>query len=157
MTIPTIYRAMRNNGSPEPVFETDDQSTCFLTVLPSLIDISNGASNGVDDLKFKDLVHLTEFSNGASNGAHKSALEILTDDVHDRVVEMLSVLFEYMSRQELFESMNLTNQSKNRAKYLDPLIKCGWVEQEFPNNTTHPNQRYRITEAGLRLLNILEK
>lgn len=33
----------------------------------SLINISNGAGNGVDYLKFKDLDHLIEFSNGAQS------------------------------------------------------------------------------------------
>lgn len=121
------------NGSPEPVFETDDQSTYFLTVLPSLINISNGASNG----------------------AQKSVQEVLNTEVHDRVSEMLSLLSEYITRQHLFDNLNLTNQSKNRAKYLDPLLKCGWVEQEFPEETTHPNQRYRITKAGKRILELI--
>jgi ATP-dependent DNA helicase RecG len=31
--IPTIKRAMKNNGSPEPVLETDEQCTYYLTVL----------------------------------------------------------------------------------------------------------------------------
>jgi ATP-dependent DNA helicase RecG len=31
---PTIYSAMEKNGSPKPVFETDDEKTYFLTVLP---------------------------------------------------------------------------------------------------------------------------
>lgn len=32
--IPRIKKAMRTNGSPEPVFDTDDDRTYFLTVLP---------------------------------------------------------------------------------------------------------------------------
>jgi hypothetical protein len=29
--------------------------------------------------------------------------------------------------------MSLSNQSKNRVKYLDRLIETGWIAKEFPN------------------------
>jgi ATP-dependent DNA helicase RecG len=51
--------------------------------------------------------------------------------------------------------MALSNQSKNRAKYLDPLMKIGWVAKEFPDEDNNPNQRYLITESGERLVNYL--
>jgi len=60
-----------------------------------------------------------------------------------------------MTRQDLVDSMDLTNQSKNRAKYLDPLINLGWVSQDYPGEKTNPNQRYKITEAGERILKLL--
>jgi ATP-dependent DNA helicase RecG len=49
----------------------------------------------------------------------------------------------------------LSNQSKNRAKYLDPLIEVGWVAMEFPQERTHPNQTYQITNPGKRILTLL--
>ena len=33
--VPLIYREMEKNGSPKPVFETDDDRTYFLTILPA--------------------------------------------------------------------------------------------------------------------------
>ena len=33
---PAIYDALEANGSPKPVFETDDDSTYFLTTIPAL-------------------------------------------------------------------------------------------------------------------------
>ncbi len=32
--IPTIKRAMRNNGSPDPILKSDEQCSYFLAVLP---------------------------------------------------------------------------------------------------------------------------
>lgn len=32
---PTIYRAMEQNGSSRPIFDTDDQATYFLVTLPA--------------------------------------------------------------------------------------------------------------------------
>lgn len=60
-----------------------------------------------------------------------------------------------MKRSELFEKMDLSNQSKNRAKYLDPLIENQWVKMDFPDEKTHPNQIYQLTEAGNRILKLL--
>jgi ATP-dependent DNA helicase RecG len=48
--IPTIRRVMEKNGSPAPVFETDEQSTYFLTVLPSNPDLlTRAVSDQVSD------------------------------------------------------------------------------------------------------------
>lgn len=80
---------------------------------------------------------------------------ILNESIHDRVQEMLSILSNHMTRQDLFDAMDLTNQSRNRAKYLDPLINLGWVSQDYLGEKTHPNQRYKITEAGERILKLL--
>jgi ATP-dependent DNA helicase RecG len=56
----------------------------------------------------------------------------------------------------LFAGMNMSSQTKNRIKYLDPLLKIGWVEMEFPDKKTSPNQRYRTTSSGNRLLKIIK-
>jgi len=49
----------------------------------------------------------------------------------------------------------LSYHPKHRKKYLDPLLKIGWVEMEFPDKKTSPNQRYRITESGKILLKLI--
>jgi ATP-dependent DNA helicase RecG len=156
---PTIYKAMADNGSPVPSFETDETSTYLLATLPAHDSMSNGASNGVNVPVFKDLKDILAFGNGASNGASNGvrnlAIEIINTEVHDRVYEILEILTVRMKRSELFEKMDLSNQSKNRAKYLDPLIENGWVEMEFPKERPHPNQTYQVTVAGNRILKLL--
>lgn len=156
---PTIYNAMANNGSPAPSFETDESSTYVLVILPAHIDISNGASNGEITPIFKDLQEIMEYgngvSNGASNGAGRSAMNIISSNIHDRVAEMLEILETRMKRAELFDKMDLSNQSKNRVKYLDPLIENKWVAAEYPNEKTHPKQTYTTTTSGKRILELL--
>ena len=68
---------------------------------------------------------------------------------------MLVMLKEWKSKADLFENMNLSTHTKNRKRYLDPLIEHGWVTMEFPENKTSPNQRYRITDSGARLLTLI--
>ncbi len=52
--------------------------------------------------------------------------------------------------------MKISNQTKNRKKYLDPLVEFVWVTMEFPENKTTPNQRYKITDSGARLLKLIK-
>jgi len=73
------------------------------------------------------------------------------------VPEMLSLLLIKLSRNDLFDSMDLSNQSKNRAKYLDPLIGTGWIAMEYPDEPTHPKQTYYATASGQRILNLINQ
>jgi len=65
---------------------------------------------------------------------------------------VLTAAKNWIKRADLFAEMGLTNHSKNRKAYLDPLLGIGWIQLEHPNNITHPNQRYKITDAGRRYL-----
>jgi len=116
---------MEKNGSPDPIFETYQDRNYFLAILPAHQGISNGVGNGATTLSFNTLDDLIKFSNGASNGAAKSLHTILNESIHDRVQEILFILSNHITRQDLFDAMNLTNQSQNRAKYLDPWINLG--------------------------------
>ena len=161
--LPTIYDAMEANGSPRPSFDTNESSTHFLAILPAHAietnQAGNQASNQVNSPKFNDLDEVVAFSNQAgnqvSNQARSRAAAIVESAVHDRVIEMLFLLQKRQKRAELFEQMDLSNQSKNRAMYLDPLIELGWVVMGFPNERTHPAQTYEVTEAGQRILNLI--
>lgn len=159
---PTIYNAMKANGSPTPAFNTDEQ-TYVLVTLPvhglSNVQVNNQVGNQANHLIFRSLSDIVAYGNQAGNQVGNQvgnqANAILNDAIHTRVGEILSMLSSRMKRAELFTQMNLSNQSKNRAKYLDPLIELGWVEMEFPEEKTSPNQKYKITAAGNKILNLI--
>ena len=67
--LPSIYKAMEDNGSPLPVFETDAEAIYFLVTLTAHTAVSNGVSNGATILLFRNIEEIIAFSNGASNGA----------------------------------------------------------------------------------------
>lgn len=156
---PTIYSAMADNGSPAPSFETDETSTHVLVILPAYTETNNGASNAVNPFIFRDLQEIMDYGNGvingAANGAGSIAINIINNKIHDRVPEMLKILEIKLKRAELFEKMDLSNQTRNRVKYLDPLIEMGWVVAAFPDEKTHPNQTYVNTISGERILELL--
>lgn len=157
---PTIYDAMKDNGSPAPVFETNEQSTYVLVTLPvhSLTEISKNdqandqANSQGKSVVFSGLDDVVAFCNQASD----QAKAILNDQVHTRVQEVLDSVTNWITRVDLFSQMGLSNHSTNRKKYLDPLIDLGWVAMEYPDKPTSPNQRYRTTEQGRRLLQLIQ-
>src|SRR5690606_36418619 len=100
-----------------------------------------------------------EASVGASVGANDQAIQIrniLDSQVHDKVETVLDYLKAPKVRADIFNHLHLTNHSKNRARYLDPLVKYHWIELAYPDNLTHPKQQYRITEKGIKLLGMLK-
>ena len=165
---PAIYDAMEANGSPKPVFETDDNCSYFLSTIPSHVladntyiqssvrtemDITSNFNSIEDIIRFanegnnKDRVKVT-------NNITSQINDIINGEVHTQVREMLILLQRKVSRTELFGKMKLTNQSFNRKKYLDPLLSLGWVEKEYPDKQS-TKQTYKITESGKRILLLL--
>jgi ATP-dependent DNA helicase RecG len=173
---PTIYDAMAANGSPKPIFETDE-NTYFLVTLPVHPQASVGASdqagdqasgadgnqatNQVNELIFNDLEDVVAFTNGvtnqATNQAGNQAREIVKNEIHDKIRAILELAFDWTKRSRIFDAIGLTNQTFNRKKYLDPLLDLGWVEMEFPEKKTSPEQRYKTTESGERLLKLISQ
>jgi ATP-dependent DNA helicase RecG len=152
---------MSKNGSPTPVFDSDDSSYVLVTLpihaqfnVPSGAE-SNGASNGVNQLLFNDLNDFVGYINGASNGASNGAEFILEQFVHSKVKDMLIATDSWISREKLFETIGLSNQSKNRSRYLDPLIEFGWIDMKYHNSPTHPEQQYQISEKGKKVLSLV--
>lgn len=45
--------------------------------------------------------------------------------------------------QEIMDRLKITNQSKNRQKYITSLIEIGVLERTIPEKPNAPNQKYR--------------
>ena len=163
-----VIHSMAENGSPAPLFETDELNYVLVT-LPihpfsgkgtrvndqASDQASNQAGNQAKPNIFNNLDEIISFCNQASNQASDQARQLVKELIHERVVEVLLILKEWQNKADLFNQLNISNQTKNRKKYLEPLIEYGWATMEFPENKTSPNQRYRITNAGAQLLNLI--
>ena len=53
---------------------------------------------------------------------------------------------------EIQQKLGYTNRTKFRRNYVDPLLTEGLLERTNPDKPNSPNQRYRITEAGMQYL-----
>lgn len=155
---------MRNNGSPKPVFDTDEQCTYFLTTLPSLR--SNQVSNQVGytnkSLTFSTIDDIIAYCNEAGNGVsvqvsnqvRDQVNSIVNSKIHNKVVAILETVKNYADSSKIFKHLGITNQTKNRRKYIEPLLKNQWIEMTNPKNS--PKQQYIITKQGTRLLSLLK-
>lgn len=120
--VPKILRAMRQNGSPEPVFESDEDRTWFLVRLPVHERVSLGAT-----------AHETDQG---------------TDQVTVHVEQLVVALTGEMSRAELQMALQLRHRRHFATVYLRPALEAGLVEMTLPDKPRSQNQRYRRTARG---------
>lgn len=109
---PKIRKALLLNGSPTPVFETDNERTYFLVTLP---------------------IHP----------------ELMATYKRNRILEMCR---QPISRADLLTQIGVTNQTKNFNAHILPLITDGYLELTTPDKPNSKNQKYKVTEKGIGLL-----
>jgi ATP-dependent DNA helicase RecG len=119
--IPKILRAMRANGSPEPVFETDDQRTSFLVHLPL---------------------------RAAPTKVEKPPAPEVTPEVTPEVARLLPLCRDPHSRKELQAKLALRDEEHFRTAYLVPAISSGCLEMTIPDKPKSRLQKYRLTAKG---------
>jgi ATP-dependent DNA helicase RecG len=149
---PAIYDAMKSNGSPDPIFETDE-NTFVLVTLPVHQNVQ--ASDQANKFIFNTLADIVAFCDQASDQASDQARTIVKTALHNKVEVILVQLDTWTKSEDLFENMGLSNHSTNRKKYLEPLLKNGWISMEYPQSPTHPDQRYKRSPSGTKLLKLI--
>ncbi|MCY4166570.1 MAG: putative DNA binding domain-containing protein [Gammaproteobacteria bacterium] len=162
--VPKILRAMRENGSPAPVFESDDDRTFFLVRLPVHEQVGKEVAQQetVQDAgQFAEQDNLLEIKQnrnplqvtGQDEGqvtVHDTVHDAQQDtaQVTDQVRELVAVLGTEMGRNELQAAMELVNRSHFTTAYLKPALDAGLIEMTLPDKPTSRHQRYRRTVAG---------
>jgi len=120
--IPKIREAMRRNGSPPPVFETDDERTYFLVRLP---------------------LH------PAMIEAHDEA-PVQLSDTERRVLRALEG--GARSVPEIAASLNYQNRSGHLKRALERLDRLGLIALTLPGKPRSKNQKRTLTVKGRRML-----
>lgn len=131
--VPKILRAMRENGSPAPVFESDEDRTFFLVRLPVREKVGQEGAR-------QETVHVTGQVTGQDTG-----------QVTNQVEQLVAVLRGEMGRAQLQEVLELAHRDHFTAAYLKPALEAGLIEMTLPDKPTSRNQRYRRTAAGQTL------
>ena len=167
---PIIRAEMAKNGSPAPVFYTDDERTLFLVTLPchpefagkgtkSLtksgtkiaaeeIDVYLG--NGIDVQLISDMLNYD-----ISEVKEHLRDKIMSKSVSKSVSKSLMIidhLKEAKSRLEILTHIGLINHSKHFDYYIKPLIDFGMIEMTLPDKPNSRFQKYRLTDKGKKLL-----
>ena len=123
--VPKILRAMRKNGSPDPIFESDEDRTSFLVRLPVhdrvLLEPSEQGTPQVTP-------------QGTPQGTEQG-----TEQVIPHVQQLVVALTRELSRAELQAALNLDHRSHFIATYLRPALEAGLIEMTIPDKPTSQN------------------
>ena len=126
--IPKILKEMATNGSPVPLFETDDDRLSFVIRLPR------------HPLSLVPSAHTTQVTGEA------------TGEVTGEVERLLCAVVGEMSRLQIQAALGLKSEEHFRTAYLKPALLAGLIEMTLPHKPRSSNQRYRLTALGQRHL-----
>ena len=138
--ISKIIGAMRENGSPPPVFEFDENHDYFLVTLP----VHPKAAYVTGEVAGEGGGRSTTTP---SEGPTSSTREV-TGEVTGEVARLLGALVGEMRRAELQLAVGLKHEEHFREAYLTPALALGLVEMTVPDKPRSSKQRYRLTAAG---------
>jgi ATP-dependent DNA helicase RecG len=131
--IPTVLRVMRDNGAAMPRFETDEERSYFIAVLP-VRSPSNGHGTSLES---------TQVSTQVSDLA-KSL------DVRSR--SLLAFCRRPQYRASILSHLGLKSVKNLRQRYLQPLLQTGLLTMTDPEHPNSPEQKYQTTEPGIQAL-----
>lgn len=130
--IPKILRVMQANGSPLPVFETDEDYSYFLIRLP---------------------VHEAFAPIEEKAQARDEVYGQVTEQVTEQVTRLLSTLStRAMGTKDLLKQLELSHRPTLIQNYLQPALAQGLIEMTQPDSPRSPTQKYRLTEQGRQAL-----
>ena len=125
--IPKILRAMKNNGSPKPIFDTDEDRSYLLITLPvhqEMLQLDLDTDLDTD-------------------------LDIKVGNLSNLVVNLLiNLQNNEKGISELMNNLNIFHKPHFRKSYLLPAIEEKLIEMTIPEKPTSRNQKYRLTKLG---------
>ncbi len=153
--IPKIIQSMQSNGSPKPIFKTDDDRSYFITILP----INKEA------LKEERKTAL-EKSKKAQAEAHEEAHDRAHDKPFDEINKLTQTEQKILelcktkdsSKREILDWLGKKSFSGSLKKTMKKLLDSGLISQTLPDKLKSHYQKYAITEKGLDFYNkIMQK
>jgi ATP-dependent DNA helicase RecG len=174
--VPKMYRALERNGSPMPSLETDIDCNYFLTIIYAHPDAKSDQAieqpsnqDKVQNISLLDDINtlLTQVSNQVSDQVSNQVTDEITDKikqvVSDQFGERAELILIYLSdtpqksKEILEDLLGLSSHTKNKKRYIDPLLNQDWIELTIKGNPRDRNQKYQLTEKGRLIVKILKQ
>ncbi len=125
--IPKAIKAMTENGSPQPTFETDEERSFFVSTLPIHSQAISGVTSGVITPTFTPEV--MEFLNS-------------------KAIDLLDYCTTPRSRTEIQMHLQLKDTKHVRERYIYPLLSAKLIAMTDPEHPLSSNQRFKTTKLG---------
>jgi ATP-dependent DNA helicase RecG len=156
--VPKIHKAMEANGSPPAIFETDEESHYFLTVLPIHPEAGRRATTAIQNAPVEEQTHPYTGVFGAETHPYTGVfpietlpqeLQILINKFNKRSnIKDLRLLIQKLCAWQSLTAQQLVDLLKRKDKkhfvrsHLTPMIKEGTLKYLFPEDEDSPNQAY---------------
>lgn len=82
--------------------------------------------------------------------------EQVGEQVSEQVVKLLDFCRVDRSKAELLSHLGLAQVYLNYQRHILPCLQKGWLERTIPDKPNSRLQKYRLTEAGKRILEKLK-
>ncbi|WP_375580681.1 KTSC domain-containing protein [Marivirga tractuosa] len=160
--LPIIHKSLEENGSPPPIFETDENNTYFLCILPvhplteSILGSQEDIRRDEDkSLKISNLIDINPYLSLPVSELGDEDRNAIKDRVSTSIIKVLQYCKKPKSSDEIFEEISLYKNTKNHNHHIKPLIEVDWLNLTLPNKPTSKNQKYYTTNLGKKLLTII--
>ena len=159
--LPIIHSSMEENGSPPPVFETDENNAYFLCILPIHPLTPNAQDKrAIDETKditkqINDLNEINTYLSLSVSEIGDRDREAIRKEINDMTIMVLNYCKKPKSRDEIFDEIGLYKNTKNFQNHIKPLIEAGWLHFTLPDKLTSRDQKYYTTDLGKKLLDII--
>lgn len=162
--LPLIHRSMEENGSPPPVFETDESNAYFLCTL-AIHPLANAFLGSQvearrDEDKVLKINHMTDINpylRLLSSELTVQVRDAIKQSVKGTIHEILSYCLEPKSSDSIFDKIGLYKNTKNYNRHIKVLLEFGWLQQTIPDKLRSKNQKYYTTELGKKLIEIISE
>lgn len=170
--VPKIHNAMEVNGSPPPIFETDEQHSYFLVTLPihpeatrKIIKNLKPVISEAETHQLLDETHqLGQKTHQLTNTTHQNKpflkednlpvdLKLKIDNLKKRpsVEELKSMIctlcsWKPLTAQQIAEFLDRKDKKHLVRQYLTPLVKNGLLKYVYPERGNSPNQAYIVAK-----------
>ena len=138
-------QSVRQNGSPESIFDNDENQTWFLVRLP-VHERASLVATEQDTGQYKSLINKKKGQHTPQDTPQDTPHE--TIHVTEHVERLISILTGEMNRPQLQDILGKSNRPHFVQAYFDPALEVRLIEMTLPDKPTSRHQRYRRTAGG---------
>ena len=161
--IPTIQKALRDNGSMAATIETDENRTPVVSKGQKyVLDNELGHRLGQMSVQVEEAVNQCVINEKVELGQIlgqmfiqvwvKSRAKDNVQDLISNTIDLLCLLKENdLSANDLNDNLSFESTKELKRKIILPLIRLGYVAMTYPDKPTSAKQTYKLTEKGKTL------